>query len=558
MFKPNKTYVFALGGLGEVGKNMYCIMHDNEIVIIDCGVIFPDDELRGIDYVLPDFDFLKKNEKKIKTLIITHGHEDHIGAIPFLVQNVNIPSIYAPNQACALIKKKLEERNINYKNLNSYKGEDKLKFKNFDISFIRTTHSVPDSYAVVVKTPNGTIVQTGDFKMDLTPIGPVTDFAKISEVSKDGVTLLMSDSTNALDDGFSLSESKVDEALHEVFSKHNANRLIIATFASNIYRLKHIIETCKKHNRKVCILGRSMENNIQISIESGYIKNDDTIIPMETANNLKPSELVLLCTGSQGEPLAALSRIAEGAHRLITIMPGDVVVFSSSAIPGNAMSIANTINNLYLKGVTVYTNALLGDIHTSGHAKEEELKLMLRLINPKYFMPMHGDYRMLKRHADIANECGIPKDNCFILDNGQTICLDNGEVHREEEIEISDTFVDGNRIGDISSAVMHDRKIMASDGILLVIANIDIQNKKLLIAPNITTRGFIQINENEELIVKIEKLASKTINKCLENQKVTFNDIKLELTRIISSYIQDTTGRKPIILSLLLDIKKQS
>jgi len=556
MFKPDKTYVFALGGLGEVGKNMYCLLHNEEIIIIDAGILFPDAELRGIDYVLPDFSFLKKNQKKIKALIITHGHEDHIGAIPYLLQEVNIPSIYAPNQAAYLIRKKIEERNINYKFLNTYDEKTKLKYKNFSVEFFRTTHSVPDSFGIAITTPNGVVVTTGDFKFDLTPIGPTADLYKMATIGHNGVTLLLSDSTNALDEGFSSSESKVDVALGDIFTNHPDNRLIIATFASNIYRLKHIIETCKKNKRKVCLIGRSMENNVEISIESGYIKNENTIVSIEVANTLKPSEVVLLCTGSQGEPLAALSRIAEGSHRHISLMPDDVVIFSSSAIPGNANSINNTINNLYLKGVKVYTNTSLSDIHTSGHGKQEELKLMLRLINPKHFMPVHGDYRMLKKHASLANDCGIPRDSTFVLDNGDVICLDKEDAYQVEPIEISDTFVDGNRIGDVSSAVMHDRKMMASDGILVVIANINMEKKRLLIKPNITTRGFVQINENEELINKIELLASKVINKCLKNEKTSFVDIKAEVTKAVSTFIQSSTGRKPIVLALLLDIKK--
>src|SRR5574344_1214569 len=476
-FEGADTKIFALGGLGEVGKNMYCVMHGNEIIIIDAGVIFPDEELHGIDYVLPDFDFLKKNERKIKTLVITHGHEDHIGGIPFLLQNVNIPSIFASNQAYALIKKKLEEKNINYKGLKSYTSNDKLKFKNFEISFFRTTHSVPDSHGIYIKTPNGNIVQTGDFKMDLTPIGPVADFAKMAEISKEGVTLLMADSTNALDEGFSLSESKVDEALHEVFAKHTNNRLIIATFASNIYRLKHIIETSKEYGRKVCIFGRSMENNINISIESGYIDAKDVIVSPETANNLKPKEVVLLCTGTQGEPLAALSRIADGIHKQISLRPDDIVIFSSSAIPGNATSIAKTINNLYLKGVKVYTTSNDSEIHASGHGMTDELKLMIRLTNPKYVMPIHGEYRMLKRHAQLATECDVPKENTFILDNGDVLELDNGTVSHVGKFDVNESYVDGSRIGEISGAVLNDRKIMANDGILVIIANINIENR---------------------------------------------------------------------------------
>lgn len=556
MFKEGKTYVFALGGLGEVGKNMYALMHNEEIIIIDAGVTFPEEDLRGIDYVLPDFDFLKKNERKIKTLVITHGHEDHIGAIPFLLQNINIPTIFAPNQAYALIKKKLEERNIQYKGLKVYQSNDKLKYKNFEISFFRTTHSVPDSHGIYIKTPNGNIVETGDFKFDLTPIGPMADLAKMSDIGKEGVTLLMSESTNVLDEGFSLSESKVDEALNEVFTKHSNNRLIIATFASNIYRLKHIIETCKKFNRKICIFGRSMENNINISMEGGYIDAKGIIVSPDVANSLKPSEVALLCTGTQGEPLAALSRIADGIHKQISLRPDDVVIFSSSAIPGNANAIANTINKLYLRGVKVYTSSTDHDIHASGHAMTEELKLMIRLMKPKYLMPIHGEYRMLKRHAKLAMDCGVDKENTFVLDNGDILEIDNQVVSKVGSIEVSETYVDGNRIGDISGAVLNDRKIMANDGILVVIVNINFDARKVVAKPLVTTRGFVLITENEELIKKIEKLALSIAIKKLKDQKATYNDIKAELTKDISYFIKEETGRRPIVLPIILNIKK--
>lgn len=556
MFKPDKTYVFALGGLGEVGKNMYVIMHNDEIVIIDAGVIFPEEELRGIDYVLPDFDFLRKNEKKIKTLIITHGHEDHIGAIPFLLQNVNIPTIFAPNQAYALIKKKLQDRNINYKGLKSYRSNDKLKYKYFEISFFRTTHSVPDSHGIYIKTPNGNIVETGDFKFDLTPIGPVTDFERISDIEKEGVTLLMSESTNVLDEGFSMSESKVDEALNEVFSKHQDSRLIIATFASNIYRLKHIIETSKKYRRKVCIFGRSMENNVQISIEGGYIDAKGIIVTPDVANKMKPEEVVLLCTGTQGEPLAALSRIADGTHKHIKLTPKDIVIFSSSAIPGNAIAIARTINKLYLKGVKVYTSKTDREIHASGHAMQDELKLMIRLTKPKYLMPIHGEYRMLKKHAGLGMICDIKKENTFVLDNGDVLEMNKGSIKHIGSFEVTETFVDGNRIGDVSGAVLNDRKIMSSEGILVVIVNLNMETRKLLIKPMITTRGFILINENEELINKIESLAEKVLIKNLENKKITYPDLKSNLTKELSTFIKNETGRKPIVLPIMLNIKK--
>ena len=553
-FEGADTKIFALGGLGEVGKNMYCVMHGNEIIITDAGVTFPAGELMGIDYVIPDFTFLKKNESKIKALFITHGHEDHIGGIPFLLQTVNIPAIYAPNQAIGLIRKKLEEKNIQYKNLFVYTEETRVKFKSIEVEFFRTTHSIPDSHGICIHTPNGTIVTTGDFKFDLTPIGPMANLYKMAKIGKQGVSLLLSDSTNALNEGFSNSESKVDEALSDIFAKTDG-RIIIATFASNIYRLKHIVDTCKRTGRKIATFGRSMETNIEISIQSGYIKNKEIFITPEEANHLPSNKVCLLCTGSQGEPLAALSRIANGSHRQIKLQSDDVVVFSSSTIPGNALSVSRTINKLYLKGVEVYTNTSLSDIHTTGHGSEEELKLMLRLIKPKYFMPFHGEYRMLKKHADIAVDCGIPKENTFVLGNGDVLSLYKGKIKKEGYIQAGDVYVDGNRIGEISNAVMKDRKVMANDGIVIVIANIDITNNKLLINPNITTRGFVLVNDNIELLKKLEEISSNAINSKL-NSKTNYSEIKNEIINSLAPYIYETTGRKPIILPVIMDIKK--
>ena len=554
--KTNDTKIIILGGLGEVGKNMYCVMHDDEILIIDAGISFPDAGLLGIDYVLPDFSFLKQNQNKIKALLITHGHEDHIGAIPFLIQSLEIPAIYAPNQAKELIALKLQDRNIRYDNLFAYDDKTVLEFNHFKVEFFRTTHSIPDSHGILVKTPDGNIVTTGDFKFDFTPIGPIADLHKMARIGEEGVDVLISDSTNALNEGISLSEARVDNALNDIFDKHTTQRIIIATFASNIYRLKHIVETCYNHGRKLCVFGRSMENNIKISIEGGYIEHPDILIDPEEANNLKPQEVTILCTGSQGEPLAALSRIANGTHKQIKLRPDDVVVFSSSPIPGNAMSIGHTINKLYLQGVEVYTTQSLSDIHTSGHANMEELKLMIRLIKPKYLMPFHGDYRMLKSHANLGIDCGIPKENTFVLRNGDVLSLDNHVITKDVPVQASDVFIDSNRLEEINSAVLHDRKIMASDGILVVIANIDMKKKELLIHPNITTRGFVLINENEELLNKIEAMAEKIIVEKLKEGNVTFNDIKSQITADLFPYIYELTARKPIILPVILDIKR--
>ena len=548
------TKVFALGGLGEVGKNMYCIMHGNELIIIDSGVLFPESDLLGIDYVIPDYTFLKENESKIKGLFITHGHEDHIGSIPFLLQTVNIPVIYAPNQAANLIKKKISERNIGYDNIVIYDESSNIKFKNIEVEFIATTHSIPDSYAIVVKTPNGVIVESGDYKFDLSPIGPMANLQKMARVGEKGVTLLMNESTNAEREGVSLSESKVDATLSDLFSKQRG-RIIVATFASNVYRLKHIIETAKRNHRKVVLFGRSMETQVEIAIQSGYIEDTSTIITAEEANKLKPEEVCLLCTGSQGEPLAALSRIANGTHRQIKLLPSDTVIFSSSPIPGNGEAVANTLNQLALKGVKTYTNTLLNDIHSSGHGNQEELKLMIRLLKPKYVMPIHGEYRMLREHTDLAVSCDVPRENTFIMQNGEMLSILNGKVKRDKSFACYDVYVDGNRIGDIGSVVIKDRKIMARDGILVLVCNLDLKKKLLLGKVTIATRGFILVNENEALIKQIENKATEIIIKELQNKKLSYSDLKTNVINEVNSYIIEKTGRKPIILPVIMDIQ---
>ena len=553
--KNKNTQVFALGGLGEVGKNMYCVRHNDEIIIIDCGVMFPDDVLLGIDYVIPDFTYLKENESKIKYLLITHGHEDHIGGIPFLLQQVNIPKIYAPNQAKELIEKKLEERNIKYKNLKTYTEETILKTKYFNIEFFRTTHSIPDSHGISISTPNGIIVMTGDFKFDFTPVGPMANIQKMAEIGKKGVKLLMSDSTNALSEGISLSESIVDENLGEIFRNNKDNRIILATFASNIYRLKHIIETCKENKRKVALFGRSMDTSIDIATKCGYIKDKNIIITAEEANQLPASKVCLLCTGSQGEPLAALSRIANGSHKQIKLTPSDVVIFSSSPIPGNASSVSKTINKLYLKGVKVYTNGKEFDIHSSGHANQEELKLMLRLFNPQYFAPYHGEYRMLKTHTDLATMCDIPKQNTFILNNGEILNINKEGIKKQGRVQSGEIYVDGSRIGDVSNIVIKDRILMSNNGILAIIINIDTKNKVLLNTPLVTTRGFILVNESVELIKEIELYSKKIINNKLKEKTLNFQDIKNELINELMPMLSEKTGRVPIILPIIMDIK---
>ena len=550
--KDNETLICALGGLGEVGKNMYVVTDEDEIFIIDCGVKFPEENLLGIDYVLADYTHLKGLEDKIKGLIITHGHEDHIGGIPFLLQNINIPVIYAPNIAERLIRNKLEERNVKAPKFIPVNEDLHIKTKRFNIEFFTTTHSIPDSFGMAITTKNGTIVETGDFKIDLTPIGPVANLGKMAAIGNKGVTLLLSDSTNALVPGFSNSESIVDEALGEIFAENRHARIILATFSSNIYRLTHIVQTCRENNRKIVTFGRSMVTNIEIAKQCGYIKDDGIFITSEEANKMKPENVCLLCTGSQGEPLAALSRIANGVDRNITLMKEDVVIFSSSPIPGNALSINRIINKLYLKGAKVYTNTSEYDVHTSGHAKQEELKLLIRLIRPKYFMPMHGEYRMLKSHANLGVLCDIPEENTFVLQNGDILAIKDGKVYRKNKVYINDIYVDGIRVGDVGASIIKDRKIMSTDGVLIVILNLDLEHRKMLLEPNITTRGFVVVNNNQELLKEIaDKVSILTLNE-LEKDNFSLTDLKNRIILDINSYIIELTGRRPIIIPMIM------
>ena len=556
--KENKqtTSVFALGGLGEVGKNMYVVKTDKEILIIDAGVMFPEDDLLGVDYVIQDVSYLKENEDKIVGLVITHGHEDHIGGIPFLLGSVKIPKIYTSKIANDLILKKLVDRNIKYDNMEIIDSNSHIKFKTMSVEFIRTNHSIPDSYAVAVHTPHGVIVETGDFKFDLTPIGPMSDLHKMARLGEEGVKLLLTESTNALIPGFSRSESTVDETINSIFDKYVANRIILATFASNIYRIKHIVETCREHGPKIVTFGRSMENAKDIALKNNLITDKTIFIEPNEAKHLKKNEVCILCTGSQGEPLAALSRIANGTHKQISLMPDDIVVFSSSPIPGNAASVNRVINKLYLKGVKVLTNSEFDSIHTSGHGRQEELRLMLRLMKPEYVMPIHGEYRMLRSHKDLAISCGVDKDKIFIMKNGESIDITDEGIKRGKTYPAGDVYVDGSRIGSVGSVVIKDRKLMSKDGILIAILNIDLNKRTLLLHPNVTTRGFVLVNENADLILSISKKIEEIVTKYLSsNVKYNYLDLKNLIILEINPFINELTGRRPIILPVIMEIK---
>jgi ribonuclease J len=555
LLKKNEVGVFALGGLGEVGKNMYVVEYQDEIIIIDSGILFPDDYLLGIDYVIPDYTYLYENQDKIKALVITHGHEDHIGGIPFLLRQVKIPKIYASGMAVSLIKNKMEQHKGFRANIIEFQEYEKLILGKLNISFFRTNHSIPDSFGVVIHTPEGVIVHTGDFKFDFTPTGPDANYHRIADLGRKGVLLLLSDSTNAELNEFSISEKVVAENIKVIFTKIEG-RAIVATFASNVHRVQQIVEASVAAKRKIAVYGRSMLRTVEVGKDMGYIKAPaGTFIEPHHINKYPADQMTIICTGSQGEPLAALSRIAAGSHRQIKLMEGDTVIFSSSPIPGNQQGIEKTINMLFRRGANVIINSPLTDTHTSGHAGQQEQKLMLKLTKPKYFMPIHGEYRMLKIHSQLGLMTGVKKGREFVMDNGDVLAITRNSARIAGKVTAGSVYVDGNSIGGIGNIVIRDRKLLSEDGLLSAIITVDKDKLKLLGKPVIISRGFIYMKAHTDLTNEISEIVEREIIKKLSSMKsLNINSLKRLITRILNEHIYNKTERSPMIMPVVMII----
>lgn len=555
----DETHVFALGGLYEVGKNTYIIEHDDEIIIIDAGMKLSDDMISGVDAIVAEYTYLKENEHKIKGLLITHGHEDHIGGIPYLLGYVNIPIIWAPKTAIALIKRKMDDRapHIKY-NIEEFGRGGVFKTDNISVSVFEVNHSIPDSYGMIIKTPAGVVMTTGDFKFDLNPLGEDSQMDLISAQGVEGVDLLLSDSTGALSEGWTPSESIVAKTIDNIFLKAKG-RVLIATFASNIYRVKQIVESGANAKKKILVFGRSMEKGIDVAREAGIITVPDNVfIAKGDANKYPDKDILIISTGSQGEQLAALSRIANGSHQQISVKTNDTIVFSSSPIPGNRASVAHIVNTLYKQGATVLENSMISGLHTSGHAAKEEQRLMLKLAKPKHFLPIHGEYSMLNMHIKTAIETGVKKENTYLLDNGDVLSFNKAKEFRVQRkvVPAKAIYIDGDSIKSGNSQAVFERKHMGEEGIISIFLTIDSETKRLVSHPSVLARGTFYADTSKDLVFKIRNDTKKYAYEAFKGNNYLESINKL-LNANIGRLIKDTIHKQPIIEAVVVDVAQK-
>ena len=551
--KKNKLKVIPLGGLEEIGKNMTVFEYGENIIVVDCGVAFPEDEMLGIDLVIPDVTYLEKNLSKVRGIIVTHGHEDHIGALPYVLNRIPVP-VYGTDLTLALIENKLmEHQMLNKADLRVIRAGQTIQLGAFKVEFIRSTHSIADSVALAIHTPVGVVLHTSDFKIDHTPIeGEPIDLARIAELGKKGVLLLMADSTNVERPGYTMSERTVGETLDTVF-KDARSRIIVATFASNIHRIQQIVNSAMKFNRKVALNGRSMINVVKTAMKLGYLNiPQDVLIDIDKIQKLPRNQIVMITTGSQGEPMSALSRIASNSHRKVSIEKGDLVIISASPIPGNEKYISRVINDLFKQGADVIYEALV-EVHVSGHARQEELKLIHRLVRPKFFMPVHGEYRHLKQHANLAQSLGMPEDNIFLMENGQVLELSQRKAQVTGTVQSGSILIDGLGVGDVGSIVLRDRKHLSEDGLIVVVVTVS-SDGRIMTNPEVISRGFVYVRESEELMDEIRDLTMEILQKNLGKRKSSYTNIKNNVKDELSSYLYQKTKRKPMILPVIIEI----
>ena len=553
--KGGKLRVIPLGGLGEIGKNMTAIEYGNDIIVIDCGMGFPDEDMLGVDLVIPDVSYLVKNADKIRAILITHGHEDHIGAIPYVLKEINVP-IYGTRLSLGIIEGKIKENSPGYyPELYTVEAGDVISLGVFKAEFIHVNHSIADATAIAIKTPVGTVFHTGDFKLDVSPIdGFMMDVTRIGEIGREGVKLLMCESTNAERAGYTPSERTVGSSLERIFTQYENKRLIIATFSSNIHRVQQIINASAAHGRKVAVLGRSMENIVGAAVELGYMDvPSGVLINVGEIKKYRPSDLTLVTTGSQGEPMSALYRLAFSEHDRVKLSPEDVVVLSSSAIPGNEKFVGKIINALVRSGVKV-VNDSVEDVHVSGHACREEIKLMIALLKPEYYMPIHGEYRHLYAGREIAEFMGIPPSNIFISDVGRVLEITRDSAKLEGSVPAGNVLIDGSGIGDIGSVVLRDRKHLAEDGLVVIVSALDMRDGYIVSGPDIISRGFVYVKEAEELMEGAKAVAEKVIENRLSKRNHDWAEIKNALREEVAKFIYKETKRKPMILAVLMEV----